>query len=165
MIPVQVPEFAAVAVQQLQASLESKMLNASRKLSNSITFQVDEATFGVRVTILTTEGQAYWQIVNAAQRKPGGSWKQLYPIILSWSYLKPITFDSDNDRKRFAAVVSQNIVNGDYMKWNRDSRKNFATDAVNSPEWMAAETQAIEAIAEQVFSPIDTFFKAPTPAN
>ena len=155
-------------IQNLQLSIDERGLSASGKLRNSFEVQVSESFFGYRMEIITNEGARYWQIVNAAERRPNKkkALKFIADIIYDWSKTKPINFADDAERKSFSYAVSQNINNGDYMYWQRERRKDFATAAFNDPTFMAAETNAVEQIANiMVDKRLIPIFKRPVMAN
>jgi len=166
-ITTQLQEFGEFGVGLLKASLLDKGLNASMTLSNSLQAIVSESVIGLRMDIVTTEGAKYWQILNAAKRGAGkGSPLALFGIIYEWSFTKPISFADDKARKGFSAAVSRNIQSGKYMNFNRDSRKDFATSAITSPEFMAAETRTIGFIADELIDlKFTTIFNRPTEAT
>lgn len=157
-------ELGTDGITRLQASLDQKGLNASGKLRNSFVVDVKESIMGWKLSIITQEGKAYWQVLNAAERKGG-----MPPVsaIYEWSKFKPMSFSTDKERLSFAWAVAINISKGLYMKtFNTQARKNFAADVFESDQWRIKEAQTIQRIgAELTTEIIGTFFNRPQPAN
>jgi hypothetical protein len=157
-------ELGIFGISELQRSLDDKKLNASGKLRASFQVDVNQSSFGITLRIITNEGKAYWQVLNAAERQGG---RPPVMAIFEWSKFKPISFSSEKARMSFAYAVATNIGKGLYMKtFNRDARKNFAADVFDSNQWKIKEAQAVIQIGDQITTEIvGTFFNRPQPAT
>jgi hypothetical protein len=131
----------------MQSNLDSKGLNASGKLRESLTADTTET--GAVVTLrIFADSAGYWWFVNNMKRKGSGNPYSSVRFIYDWSKQKGLAFADDKARLSFAFAVSykHNMQDG-YGQWQRERRKDFATAAIASNEWTITKTQLVQEIA------------------